>query len=73
MNRFLWDNQTYLLGRQPDDKKEGFGRERFEAFRKRHLEVEKKDDVEVPRSFADYEVPIDESAIPDGVTLIRRI
>jgi CRISPR-associated protein Csd1 len=36
----LWDNQTYLLGRQPEDKKEGFGLERFEAFRKRHLELE---------------------------------
>lgn len=39
---FLWDNQTYLLGRQPDDKKGGFGRERFEAFRDRHLAVEKE-------------------------------
>jgi CRISPR-associated protein Csd1 len=37
---FLWDNQTYLLGRQPEDKKEGFGRERFEASRARHLENE---------------------------------
>lgn len=39
---FLWDNQTYLLGRQPDDKKDGFGRERFKAFRARHLEVERE-------------------------------
>lgn len=37
---FLWDNQTYLLGRQPDDKKDGFGQERFEAFKKRHLDAE---------------------------------
>ncbi|WP_367872482.1 type I-C CRISPR-associated protein Cas8c/Csd1 [Luteolibacter sp. Populi] len=37
---FLWDNQTYLLGRQPEDKADGFGLSRFEAFRKRHLEVE---------------------------------
>ena len=37
---FLWDNQTYLLGRQPEDKKEGFGRERFEAFRNYHLSFE---------------------------------
>lgn len=37
----LWDNQTYLLGRQPEDKKEGFGLERFEAFRELHLSVEK--------------------------------
>ncbi len=38
---FLWDNQTYLLGRQPEDKPAGFGQKRFEAFRQRHLEVEK--------------------------------
>ena len=38
----LWDNQTYLLGRQPDDKPEGFGLKRFEAFRDRHLAVEKE-------------------------------
>lgn len=37
---FLWDNQTYLLGRQPEDKPEGFGLARFEAFRKKHLELE---------------------------------
>ena len=37
---FLWDNQTYLLGRQPEDKPDGFGQKRFEAFRKRHLELE---------------------------------
>ena len=33
----LWDNQTYLLGRQPEDKKDGFGKERFKAFRDHHL------------------------------------
>lgn len=38
---FLWDNQTYLLGRQPEDKKAGFGKERFNAFRSRHLALEK--------------------------------
>lgn len=37
---FLWDNQTYLLGRQPEDKAEDFGQARFEAFRQRHLELE---------------------------------
>jgi len=37
---FLWDNQTYLLGRQPEDKPDGFGLKRFEAFRKRHQELE---------------------------------
>lgn len=36
----LWDNQTYLLGRQPEDKKDGFGSNRFEAFKRRHLELE---------------------------------
>jgi CRISPR-associated protein Csd1 len=36
----LWDNQTYLLGRQPEDKADGFGLSRFEAFRQRHLELE---------------------------------
>lgn len=35
--------------------------------------VNKKPEVEVPRAFSDYEVTIDESAIPNGVTLIRRI
>ncbi len=39
---FLWDNQTYLLGRQPEDKKAGFGSDRFTAFRDRHLEVEEE-------------------------------
>ena len=37
---FLWDNQTYLLGRQPDGKKDRFGFERFAAFKQRHLELE---------------------------------
>jgi CRISPR-associated protein Csd1 len=41
---FLWDNQTYLLGRLPEDQeKKGkieFGKQRFEAFRTRHLELE---------------------------------
>lgn len=35
--------------------------------------VKKKVDVEVPRAFSDYAVEIDESAIPSGITLIRRI
>jgi len=39
---FLWDNQTYLLGRQPEEKKQGFGRERFEAFRDLHLQLEEQ-------------------------------
>jgi len=55
---FKHDNQ---LGNAPSHKL-------FEA-----VTVNKKDDVEVPRSFTDYEVSIDEAAIPSGVTLIRRI
>lgn len=39
---FLWDNQTYLLGRPPVDKKPAFAQERFEAFRARHLAVEQE-------------------------------
>lgn len=35
------------------------------------IKVTRKSGVEVPRSFADYEVTVDESAIPDGVTLDR--
>ncbi len=35
--------------------------------------ISKKAEVEVARSFADYDLTIDESAIPNGVTLIRRI
>lgn len=37
------------------------------------VEVTKKSDVAVPRSFSDYDVTIDDSAIPNGITLIRRI
>ena len=32
-----------------------------------------KSDVEVARSFADYEVSIDEANLPSGVTLIKRV
>jgi CRISPR-associated protein Csd2 len=35
--------------------------------------VKKKEGVSVPRAFSDYEVTVDESAIPEGVRLIRRI
>jgi len=37
------------------------------------VSVRRKDGMEVPRSFSDYEVTVDESALPEGVTLIRRI
>jgi CRISPR-associated protein Csd2 len=35
--------------------------------------VKKKEDVEVPRSFSDYDVKIDRDAIPDGIEIIERI
>ena len=35
--------------------------------------ITKKPDVEAPRSFNDYDLVINESAIPLGITLIRRI
>lgn len=35
--------------------------------------VKLKDGVEVPRAFSDYELTIDEAAIPEGITLIRRL
>jgi CRISPR-associated protein Csd2 len=55
---FKHDNE---LGKAPSHKL-------FDA-----VSVKKKDGVEVPRSFTDYEVTIDTSAIPEGVTLIHRI
>ena len=35
--------------------------------------IRRKAGVDAPRSFADYDIFVDESAIPEGVTLIRRI
>jgi CRISPR-associated protein Csd2 len=55
---FKHDNQ---LGKAPSHKL-------FES-----VTLKLKDGIEVPRSFSDYELTIDESAIPNGVTLIRRI
>lgn len=37
------------------------------------VSVRRKDGVEVPRSFSDYEVAINEGTIPEGITLIRKI
>lgn len=37
------------------------------------VSITKKPEIEVPRSFSDYDVNIDEAAIPGGVTLIRRL
>jgi len=55
---FKHDNE---LGNAPSHKL-------FEA-----VSVKKKDDVEVPRSFSDYDVAIDKSAIPEGIEIIERI
>lgn len=35
--------------------------------------VKKKDGVEVPRAFTDYDVAIDKSSIPEGIEIITRI
>ncbi len=37
------------------------------------IKIKRKDDVEVPRSFGDYEVSVDETGLPAGVTLIKRL
>lgn len=37
------------------------------------IKVARKADVEVARSFADYEVSIDDTSLPPGVTLIKRV
>ena len=37
------------------------------------IKVRRREGVEAPRSFADYEVTVDEAAVPAGVKLIRRV
>jgi CRISPR-associated protein Csd2 len=37
------------------------------------IKIKRKDDVDVPRSFGDYEVSVDEAGLPAGVSLIRRV
>ena len=37
------------------------------------IAISRKAGVEVPRSFGDYEVSIDEAGLPAGVTLIKRV
>ena len=37
------------------------------------IKIARKPDVEVARSFGDYEVSIDEAGLPAGVTLIKRV
>lgn len=55
---FKHDNE---LGKAPSHKL-------FDA-----VSVKKKEGVELPRSFSDYEVTIDRAAIPEGIEVIERI
>ena len=36
------------------------------------VHAEKKDDVEFPRSISDYSITIDETRIPNGITVEQR-
>jgi CRISPR-associated protein Csd2 len=55
------ENHDNELGKAPSHKL-------FEA-----VTVKRKDGVESPRSFADYEVTINRAAIPAGIEVIERI
>lgn len=37
------------------------------------VSIKAKDSEKAPRAFSDYDVEVDESALPDGVSLIRRV
>jgi CRISPR-associated protein Csd2 len=37
------------------------------------VNVERKPEINPPRSFADYTVTVDRSAVPGGVTLIEKV
>lgn len=37
------------------------------------VKIKRKDDVDVPRSFGDYEVSVDEVGLPAGVSLIKQV
>lgn len=37
------------------------------------IQAQVKDGVAVPRNFVDYELIVDEAALPSGVTLIRKV
>ena len=37
------------------------------------IKIKRKDDVDVPRSFGDYEVSVDKAGLPAGVSLIKRV
>ncbi len=39
---FLWDNATYILGQVPEGRSADWAKQRFDAFRKRHLDAEKE-------------------------------
>lgn len=49
---------------------DAFGRAPMHALVDR-LAVEKKDGVDVPRRFTDYELAVDEAGLPEGVTVTR--
>ena len=37
------------------------------------ISIKRKDDVDVPRAFPDYEVSVKDGDLPNGVQLIRRV
>lgn len=37
------------------------------------IKIKRKDNVDVPRSFGDYDVSVDEAGLPAGVSLIKRV
>ena len=37
------------------------------------VSVKKRDGVDIPRSFQDYEVSVDKTSIPEGVEIIERL
>lgn len=37
------------------------------------ISIKRKTDADVPRSFSDYEVTVDDATLPPGVTLIKRV
>jgi CRISPR-associated protein Csd1 len=51
---FLWDNLAYMLGFKPDDAKPERTAQSFEAFRKRHLELEDQIDDPVYTAFCKF-------------------
>ena len=37
------------------------------------ISIKRKADAEVPRTFSDYEVTVDDEALPPGLTIIKRM